>query len=311
MEECIVETLAYFDIFDYPLTFTEIKKYACCPIDITDDQLYDLLQSMTIIQELNGYYYFLGRSGIAAKRAERNQTSLRKLAKAKVIGKILSYIPTIEYIGISGSLSMHNAADSDDIDLFFITKKDTLWISRFVVNSVLFFIKQKRGRRQKYAKDMICPNMFMDASKVVFAKNRRTLYTAHELIQLTTLYNKTNTYEKLLSKNRWLYRFFPNISAPSVKKTRKKFSQSLGHAVLIPFERIFFALQMMYMSRHKTGESVGKNRAFFHPVDRQGIILDLFELRCSQYEKLHNDNLWIDRDEARFYIEEKKIRILN
>ncbi len=68
MDECIIETLSYFDIFDYPLTFSEIKKYLCCEIDCSDDELLETIQSISVVQESNGYFYFLGRNAISDKR---------------------------------------------------------------------------------------------------------------------------------------------------------------------------------------------------------------------------------------------------
>ena len=55
MDECIINTLSYFDVFDYPLTFPEIKKYLCCPQDISDAELYDIIQAISVIQEQNGF----------------------------------------------------------------------------------------------------------------------------------------------------------------------------------------------------------------------------------------------------------------
>jgi hypothetical protein len=311
MDECIINTLAYFDVFDYPLTFSEIKKYLCCPQELTDNDLYKILQSISVIQEQEGFYYFLGRNQIVEKRIERNERSFQKFAKAKIIGKILSTIPTIEYIGVSGSLSMNNASESDDIDLFFITKKNTLWITRLTVNIVLFVLQQKRGRLQKNVKDKICPNMFMQVNDLTFKKKRRTLYTGHELVQLKTLFNRNYTYELLLAKNKWVYKLFPNIEFSQRREKKSSFLKNILQTVVFPVEKFVFFIQKMYMNGHRRSETISGRHAFFHPFDRQSIILDMYELRYRKYRKLYEENIWVDRDEARYYNEEKKIRILN
>ena len=69
MDYSIIKTLSYFDIFDYPLTFSEIKKYTDFECEVTDDQLRDIIDSISIIQEGNGYYYLLGRHEITSRRA--------------------------------------------------------------------------------------------------------------------------------------------------------------------------------------------------------------------------------------------------
>lgn len=311
MDECIIETLSYSDIFDYPLSFSEIKKYLCCEIELSDDELLELIQSIPIIQESNGYFYFLGRSAISEKRMDRKSISIQKFAKAKVVSKLLSYIPTIEYIGVSGSLSMDNASLSDDIDFFFITKNNTLWLTRLLVNSFLHITRQKRSRNLQDIKDKICPNMFLEIGKLSFSEKRKTLYTAHEIVQLKTLYDKNDIYSQLLTKNKWIRVFFPNIQLQAVPKRKLEKAPSIFNKILIPFEKIAFSLQKFYMKKRRSIETITRGRALFHPVDRQKIILEMFILRSKRYKQLHIDNIWVDREEARFYMEDKKIRILN
>ncbi len=311
IDECITRTLSYFDIFDYPLTFSEIKKYLCCPIELSDDELYETISLLSVVQESDGYYYLLGRNKITQLRSERYQISVEKLAKAKIIAKILSIIPTIDYIGISGSLSMNNASATDDIDLFFITKKNTLWISRFLVNSFLILAGQKRKRKSREAKDKICPNMFMERGKLAFSQKHKTLYTAHELVQLTSLLDRNSAYQTLLFKNKWITNCLPNITVEQPRPRKVSPLSSLLTKAWYPFEAAAFFIQKAYLKKGMTNETVLPTRASFHPIDRQTIIMDMYKLRSSRYKKLYMDNLWVDRDEARFYMEEKKIRILN
>lgn len=316
MEESIINTLAYFDIFDYPLTFAEIKKFSNFELDITDDQLHDVIDSISIIQEANGYYYLIGRQEITIKRSERASISIQKFAKARIIAKILSYVPTIEYIGVSGSLSMNNASHSDDIDLFFVTKRKTLWLSRIIVNSILLLTRQKRSKNGKSVRDKICPNMFVDVGSLSFSGKRRSLYTAHEIVQLKTLFDKNDTHSLLFYKNKWIQDFFPNLIFPKVtslsqRSKKKKIVHSMLHTIVIPLEKISYIIQRLYMGRHKPVEVMTKSRAFFHPMERKSLIMDMYGLRKKRYMKLYDDNVWVEKDEVRFFMEEKKIRILN
>ena len=310
VDECVIRTLSYFDIFDYPLTFSEIKKHLCCRQEIADDELYDSINLLSVVQELDGFYYLLGRSKIVQMRNERYEISSGKLAKAKILSKILSYIPTIKYVGISGSLSMNNAALSDDIDLFFITRKNTLWITRFLVNAVLILLRQKRKKKNKDSKDKICPNMFMDESRLTFGSAKRTLYTAHEIVQLKSVEDKYNSYQALLQKNKWIRDYLPNIKIEQVRTRRVGLVKKLLIRFIQPIEKISYLLQKAYM-RKTTGETIQMTKAAFHPIDRQKIIMDVYSLRVNRYKKLYVDNYWVDSDEARFYMDEKKIRILN
>ncbi len=309
MDYQIIKTLAYFDVFDYPLTFSELKKYLGVKIDCSDDDLLEIIDSISIVQESNGYYYLLGRQEVVDKRTENANTSIQKFGKAQIISKLLSAIPTVEYIGVSGSLSMNNATYSDDIDFFITTRPGTLWITRFLVTAFLFLSNQKRKRKKGEVRDKICPNMFLASDSLSFLGTRKSLFTAHEIVQLKTLYDKKNICDELLIKNKWLNYFLPNVEIPQTKKNNDELN--IFDFLLKPIEKIAYFLQYKYLKRHKTGETVSKNRAMFHPTDKQKIILDLYKLRYRRYEKLYMENLWVDPDEARFYMEEKKIRILN
>ena len=316
MEESIIKTLSYFDLFDFPLTFSEIKKFTNLELDLTDDQLRDVLDAISIIQEANGYYYLIGRQEITIKRSERASISIQKFSKARIISKILSHIPTIEYIGVSGSLSMDNASLSDDIDLFFVTKKNTLWLSRLLVNSMLLLMRQKRSRNGIDVKDKICPNMFVEIGSLSFSGKRKSLYTAHEIVQLKTLFDRHDVHSLIFYKNKWVLEYFPNLEFPKVtslpsRSKKSKIVVSVIHSLINPLEKLSYIIQRLYMKDSKSIETATKGRAYFHPVERKKLVMDMYKLRYKRYMKLFDDNLWIEKDEVRFYMEEKKIRILN
>lgn len=310
IEESIIKTLAYFDIFDYPLTIAEIKKYCPKTLKMSNEEFHGTILGIPIIQEANSFFYFLGRSEIISKRTERNDISIQKFGKARVVANILSKIPTIEYIGVSGSLSMNNSTSSDDIDLFFITTKKTMWITRFMVNVALILLRQKRAKHTTNARDKICPNMFVDSGRLKLPKNRANLYTAHEIIQLRTLYEKNNMHAFFMNANKWAQNYLPNIEIPVFKERAKNKFSRIFH-LFASFEKLFFLSQKMYMRKTAKNETVLPKLAMFHPVNKEKVILDLYDIKAEKYLSLYNDNKWIESDEARFYLDEKKIRILN
>jgi hypothetical protein len=208
----IIRTLCYSQIFSYPLTFSELWKYIIHSKKITREELaLNLYENRNFFQEVREYIVLPGDIKLIKTRNERIAHSKRKLAKALWISNILSLIPTVKLIGISGSLSMYNTKINDDIDLFFITSKRMLWTTRFLVNIVLILLKEKRLRNDKFAKDKICPNMFMADDYMELPKNKRNLYTAHEVAQMKVLYSKNNTHNRFLYKNSWILKYLPNV----------------------------------------------------------------------------------------------------
>lgn len=260
----IYTTLAYFDIFDYPLTLIEIQKFI--PQLFTSSQLKNLLVN-PLIEKKEDYYFLKGRENIVAQRKKREIISERKLQKAKKIAVLLSKIPAILYIGVSGSLAMKNAKVTDDIDLFIITKKNTLWISRLIAIIFLSITGNLRRYGQKTTEDIFCINMWIDSAHLEFSIKRQNIYTAHELIQLYGLYDKSRIYSELLTKNNWIQTFFPNIKVQTYKKTVERKS------LMILFEPFAKTLQLWYMKKHITTETINEGFVAFHPNDYTGKIL--------------------------------------
>ena len=90
----IISTIAYFDIFDYPLTAWEIWKYLygvrAQYIDIVNKL--DDLASEGGIETRNGFYFLPKRNAIVNVRLERYLIAEKKYKKGqKVTGVIIKY----------------------------------------------------------------------------------------------------------------------------------------------------------------------------------------------------------------------------
>ena len=112
--------------------------------------------------------------------------------------------------------------------------------------------------------------MWMDESDLVWKKQDRNVYSAHEIGQILPLINRDKTYEKFLQKNAWILKFWPN----SVKIGVSKSHTSERKVKFNFFEKIAFLLQRQYMNSKMTREVVTPTRALFHPQDWGRVILD-------------------------------------
>jgi hypothetical protein len=81
------------------------------------------------------------------------------------------------------------------------------------------------------------------------------------LAQIVPLVNKDQAYEKLLFKNKWILKFWPN----AVRISSLKFKNFSSKGNLI--EKLAYKLQYYYMKKKMTREVVTPTRAFFHPQD--------------------------------------------
>lgn len=228
----------------------------------------------------NNLFFLPGKKYLVSERFLRMEESRKKEKKARKITKILSFIPTVLLLGISGSLSLENAKKTDDIDIFIITRKNTLWITRAIVLLLLIVLGEKRASGEKFAKDKICPNMFMSESALFFSKEKQNLFTAHEIAQLKIFVNKSNIYERFLQSNSWILDFMPNCARIKKNFSYKNSLNDLIFAFFYPIEFLLRLMQRIYMHKKITKEIVGKNIAQFHPIDMKKYVLELYSLRC-------------------------------
>lgn len=212
----------------------------------------------------HGNYYFLEENrGAVLKRVLRKRTSLKKMEIAKKAAKILEKIPTIQMVGVTGSLAMENADDESDIDLMIVTKADTLWTTRVIAYLTLKLLRFKlRKPRDRNEKDKLCLNIWMDEKNLQI--DDQNLYSAHEIAQIVPLTNKDKTYERLILENSWIKEYWPNAVKVREQNIEKKESKSFFFRQL---EGLMRSLQFFYMSGKITRETVTATRAFFHPFD--------------------------------------------
>lgn len=255
LKSAALGSIIYHDIFDYPLTLSELIKW-----ELGKDA--GTPAKETSVRFNKGYYFLAGKEGLVLKRLMRNRISARKLLIAERAARILKIIPSIKMIGITGALAMENADEDADIDLLIVTKKNVLWTTRLislVLLKVIGFPTRKFGDTNQ--KDKLCLNMWLDESLLVWPKGDRNVYTAHEISQIRPLYDKEATYIQLLFKNEWIKRFWPN--ATKILKPEESIDES--GTILSLFEPLARSLQFWYMKPKITREVIGKRRALFHP----------------------------------------------
>lgn len=282
----IIDTLSYFDIFNYPLTIDELELF------LHYDQanrriLKKIIKDIPIIGYKNGLYFFMGRRNIAIKRKIQEKENQRKLKIASRYIRYLSFVPGVKMITLTGSLAMKSASKDDDIDLLIITRKDTLWSTRFLTVLFAKLLGKKRDYKNKDYKDKLCLNMFMDENELKFTD--RNLYIAHEIVQMKTYFDEGNLLDRFIKKNSWIKDYFPNISVSKRNKRAKRwfefmfFSQRLTKYT----NMLMFAFQYLYMSRRITKEKISLKRALFHPNDGSRFILNEHKKRKDFYLRMY------------------------
>lgn len=257
-----ISSIIYHDVFDYPITFSELIKWK-----VGDGVM--VSNCSPSISVKNGYFFLDGKLGLVYKRVLRKRISDKKTEIAKNAAKALGLVPSIRFIGITGSLAMENSDEDGDIDFILVTKKGALWLTR-LLSYILLKLRgipfRRAGRGDE--KNKLCLNIWLDESDLAWHKSDRNIYTAHEIAQIKPLLNKNKTYEKLLRENKWILNYWPN----AVKIQNIKFVKIQGQSSI--FERLAYNLQLGHMRSRITREVITPTRAIFHPQDWGKVVLD-------------------------------------
>lgn len=203
---------------------------------------------------------------IFKKKKKINPFSAEKEKMAKIFLEPVFRLPFIYFVGLTGSVSANNAKNDDDIDIFIITSPHTLWVARPVILLYLELIKKRRKRSTNIynQKDLICSNLWIDASNLTLPKNKRNLYTAHEVLQVLPIYDKNDTYYRFVQSNLWVKKYLANAYSKKNKKQKQPKVRISLAIFLIPLNGIMFLLQFFFMLPLTKGESVSYTQAFFH-----------------------------------------------
>jgi hypothetical protein len=295
-EQSIIKALAYFDIFNYPLSQEEIYDFLGEPVakDVVMATLLQLVEEKRIFR-LGDFYSLQADAALRTRRTIGNHKAEILLKTAYKAGGLLYQFPFVRGIGISGSLSKNFADQHTDIDFFIITRSNRLWIARTLMHlfKKLTFIT---GHQHWY-----CMNYYVDEEAMRIEE--KNIFTATELITLIPVCGN-GTMDKFYYQNNWVADFFPHqeMGRQSMllsrsgwfKKTMEwLLDNRLGNAVDNIFMRITTRRWKKKEELHKTndhgvrmGLCTGKHFARPNPDFFQKKVLDEFNKKLIELDKL-------------------------
>ncbi|HEX4373245.1 MAG TPA: hypothetical protein VHZ50_08095 [Puia sp.] len=198
----ILSTLAYFDLFSYPLTQREIWLFLqnTCSSKEFNESLSDL-SHRAVINKFGEFYSLQNELSISTSRIEANKKAAALIKTAKKVSKLLAKFPFVRAVGISGSLSKNFADDESDIDLFIITTENKLWITRTFMHcfkKITFLFNRQH---------FFCMNYYIDEKELEIEE--KNIYTATELVTLIPMQGEI-AFKNFYAANLWSKSFLPN-----------------------------------------------------------------------------------------------------
>ena len=193
----VFHTLAYADVFDYPLTADEVYRYLPTA-NASFDDVARVLADKTLFSKIEDYYTLWGREGLIETRQRRAQVAMRLWPKAARYGRIIASMPFVRMVAVTGSLAMNNTDDGKDIDYMIVTAPNHLWTCRALTLLVTRFAKLEGVN--------LCPNYLVTTNALELKE--RSHYVAHELAQMVTL-SGMEIYAEMRRLNGWMTDYLP------------------------------------------------------------------------------------------------------
>lgn len=214
LQKSILQTLSFWDIFDYPLTKEELYHGLCC-IDDTDFRIEytDFLQQFEHLEHIEhkDWFYFLpGREEIVAKRQLKVKLIEQKMKIARRGIKKLAKVPFVRAVFVCNTVAMGFADEDSDIDVFIIVKKGRIWLARFLATLALSLFGLRRTKTK--IKNRICLSFYLSDDSLNLEKIavKDDIYLIYWIDNLIPVYDPHNLHQSILQANRWVRKYLPN-----------------------------------------------------------------------------------------------------
>src|SRR3954467_1047595 len=199
----VLSAVAYADLFDYPLTLDELVRYQAGSIACRD-QIADLLATHpdlpTPLVEGSGYYSLRdGKRDLARTRRHRARRSAMLWKRAVSYSRLISRLPYVRMVAVTGALAVNNVGSLPDIDLLVVASTGRVWLCR---RALIMLVRLARLRG-----DDLCPNYII--SEDTLDLDQRDFFTAHELAQMVPLYG-LEIHARMIEHNAWARDYLPS-----------------------------------------------------------------------------------------------------
>lgn len=196
--------MAYFDIFNHPLSRAEIISLCGGSEAELNAFLSEMIATKTCYEH-NGYYAIRAEIGqMIEDRLGKEKEAQKYVKKVPFFAKLIRSFPFVKGVAISGSLSKNVMQKDGDIDYFIITTAGRLWICR---TFLVAFKKIVLFNSKKY----FCVNYFVDEENLLIPD--QNIFTAIEISHLFPVCN-LDLMHKFKQTNGWTKGYVEDFMHP-------------------------------------------------------------------------------------------------
>lgn len=278
LSQAIIKTVAYFDIFDYPLSTFEIWQYLSEKASL-NEVIENIETNSLPLETKDGFVFLPGRAGLITVRRQRYLEADKKIKKAKHRLTLIQWLPGVQLICLANIIGSHNLRASSDTDLFIITKTNRLWLVKFCATIILKIFGLRPTATKN--KDQLCLSFLIDDSALDLSlcQVENDYYFTYWLAGLLPLYGNSKIFEKLIEANSWLENKLPNWQTPNSQPRYYFQEQSKNNATIEIFnilERFSKKIQKHIMSpnlrklaNHSKQVIINDHMLKLHTIDRR------------------------------------------
>ena len=202
LRQNLLRTIAYFDLFNYPLAIEDIRRF----LDVETDEMSIEKEVRALVCEgclyrVGDYYSLQNNPALAQRRIRGEAHADELLVIAERNARLLYQFPFVRGICISGSLSKRCADERADIDYFIITRSNRLWIARTLMH-LLKKLSYLRGHQHRF-----CMNYFIDGEALEIKE--KNIFTATELLTLMPVCGN-GALDEFFEANEWTSSYLPH-----------------------------------------------------------------------------------------------------
>ena len=149
IEQDILRTILYFDVFHHPLTAPEIVEF-CSVRGISQERVEALCRTgalQPLLRHEDGYYSFAASTTITlSARREKPRQAERLWPIARAMSRLIAHFPFVRGVFVSGELAKGVAGPESDIDYVIITAERRLWLCRtfLILFKKIFLLNRRR-----------------------------------------------------------------------------------------------------------------------------------------------------------------------
>lgn len=199
-EEAIEKTLLYSHLFNGGLHKNDLYKFLF-DVKINEQQFEVALSNLVYSNRINliNDKISLNYHNINIYKKEIKKVDKKKIKRTL---RIIKNIPFITCICFSGGTANYGIENHDDIDLFIITKPDSLYLVYLTIHILSKIFKLRK---------QLCAN-FLIGETYLEIKDQRDYYTAHQIVSLIPIKN-SKMLDLFRQNNSWVNELFPNFNS--------------------------------------------------------------------------------------------------